>query len=577
MSQINSALLSAAGRVSEASTATARTGAQLLVDTLQANGVDRAFCVPGESYLAVLDALHDAPEIELAVCRQEGGAAMMAEAYGKLTGRPGVCMVTRGPGATNASIGIHTAFQDSTPMILFVGQVGRDMRDREAFQELDYRRVFGQMAKDVLEIDDAARMPEIVSRAFYTATAGRPGPVVIALPEDMLRDVAEAAAPRPCQPVETDIGQPELARLKDLLAAAERPFLIVGGGGWSAEAAADLEAFATAHKVPVGASFRCQDYIDNSHPLYAGHVGVGIDANLGRRVREADLLIVLGARLGEMTTSGYTLLDVPAPRQVLVHVHADAEELGRVYRPDLGINASLGRFARALRGLQAPAACRWDGWASEARREFEAYVQPTEVPGEVNLGRVVAALREVLPPEAIVTNGAGNYATFVHRFHLYRRFRSQLAPTSGSMGYGLPAAVAAQLVHRDRPVVCFAGDGCFMMTCQEFTTAVRYDLPIVVVVANNGMYGTIRMHQERDYPNRVSGTDLVNPDFARFAEACGGHGELVERTEDFAAAFARARASGKAAIIELRIDPEALTPNASLSQIRDGAAGKKKR
>ncbi len=576
MSEINAALASAAGRSVELVQAGPRTGARLLVDALQANGVDRAFCVPGESYLAVLDALYDAPEIGLVVCRQEGGAAMMAEAYGKLTGRPGICFVTRGPGATNASAGLHVAYQDSTPMILFVGQVGRDMRDREAFQELDYRRVFGQMAKDVLEVDSAARMPEIVSRAFHTATAGRPGPVVISLPEDMLRDSVEAVPARPCRPVETDVGQPELSRLAELLTTAERPLIIVGGGGWSAAAAADLEAFAMAHKVPVGASFRCQDYFDNTHPLYAGHVGVGIDANLARRVREADLLIVIGARLGEMTTSGYTLLQVPAPRQVLVHVHADAEELGRVYRPDLGINASLGRFARALRGLAVPATCRWEEWAAAARRDFENFSRPTEVPGAVNLGRIVASLREVLPPEAIVTNGAGNYATWVHRFHFYRHFRSQLAPTSGSMGYGLPAAVAAQLVHRDRPVVCFAGDGCFMMTCQEFTTAVRYGLPIVVVIANNGMYGTIRMHQERDYPSRVSGTELVNPDFARFAEVCGGHGELVERTEDFAAAFARARASGKASIIELRIDPEALTPNASLSQIRSGLGGKKR-
>jgi len=576
MSNMNSALLSIAGRKQEGDAPVVRTGAQLLVDTLQINGVDRAFCVPGESYLAVLDALHDAPDIQLVVCRQEGGAAMMAEAHGKLTGRPGICFVTRGPGATNASAGLHVAFQDSTPMILFIGQVGRDMRDREAFQELDYRRVFGQMAKDVLEVDAAERMPEIVSRAFHTATAGRPGPVVVALPEDMLRDKVEAIPARPWQPVETDVGQPELERLQALLAAAERPFVIVGGGGWTAEAAADLQAFAAAHKIPVGASFRCQDYFDNTNPFYAGHVGVGIDANLARRVRDADLLVVIGARLGEMTTSGYTLLQVPSPQQVLVHVHADAEELGRVYRPDLGINASPHRFVKALTRLPGAENCRWLDWTTAARREFEAFIQPTAVPGGVNLGKIVASLRDMLPPEAIVTNGAGNYATWVHRFHLYSRFRSQLAPTSGSMGYGLPAAIAAQFVHRDRPVVCFAGDGCFMMTCQEFSTAVRYDLPVIVVIANNGMYGTIRMHQERDYPSRVSGTDLMNPDFAQFAESCGGHGEIVEKTEDFAAAFQRARASGKPSIIELRVDPEALTPNASLSQIRNGLGPKKR-
>jgi len=548
-----------------------RTGGQILVDALKIHGVDLAFCVPGESYLAVLDALHDAPEIRLAVCRQEGGAAMMADAYGKLTGRPGIAFVTRGPGATNASAGVHIAFQDSTPMILFVGQVARDMAEREAFQEIDYRRMFGQMSKWVAEIDDPARIPEFVSRAFHTAVAGRPGPVVLALPEDMLRERAHAADAGPYKLVEPHPGAGDLARLRSLLAAAERPLAIVGGGGWDASACQDMQAFAAANELPTAASFRCQDYFDNAHPNYAGHAGVGIDPNLGRRIRESDLLLVMGARLGELTTSGYTLIDIPRPRQTLIHVYPDPEELGRVYQADLPINAAMRPMARALAALAPVAEPPWREWAEAARRDFLAFVEPTKAPGSLQLAEILAWLRERLPPETIFANGAGNYAAWVNRFLTYHRYRTELAPTSGSMGYGTPGAVAAKLVHPERPVVAFAGDGCFLMNGQELATAVQYGLAIVVIVVNNAMYGTIRMHQEREYPARVIGTDLVNPDFAALARAYGAHGETVARTEEFAPAFERALAAGTPALLDLHLDPEAITPRQTLSEIREQA------
>ena len=556
-----------------------RSGGELLIEALRTHGADQAFCVPGESYLAALDALHDAPEIALTVCRQEGGAAMMADAYGKLTGRPGICFVTRGPGAANASAGVHIAYQDSTPMILLIGQVGRDMLEREAFQEVDFRRMFGQMAKWVAQIDRAERIPEFLSHAFHTATAGRMGPVVLALPEDMLREQVEAPRAEPYRPVQAHPGPEDLARLVELLSAAERPLAILGGRGWDEASCAGFARFAEAFALPVACAFRYQDLFDNEHPSYAGDVGVGVNPALAARLREADLLLAVGARLGEMTTGGYRLVESPEPRQSLVHVYPDPEELGRVYRPTLAINAGMKAFARALRELTPPAAPAWAGSAEAAHADYLAWSTPPEGQGPGvdlggDLGAVVGWLREHLPPEAIVCNGAGNYTAWVHRYHRYRRFGSQLAPTSGSMGYGTPAAVGAKRLHPDRPVIAFAGDGCFLMNGQELATAVQYDLPIVVVVVNNGMYGTIRMHQERSYPARVIGTDLRNPDFAKLAEAYGAFGARVERTADFAAAFRAAEASGKPALIELVVDPEAITPRDRLSAIREQAAAK---
>jgi acetolactate synthase I/II/III large subunit len=546
-----------------------RSGGRILVDQLAIHGVDLVFGVPGESYIAVLDALYDSSDrMRFITCRHEAGAANMAEAYGKMTGRPGICMVTRGPGATHASIGLHTGFQDSTPMILFIGQVDRDMREREAFQEIDYRRMFGQMAKWVAEIDHAERIPEFLNHAFALATSGRPGPVVLALPEDMLRDMVRTADARRYSVVQARPGADQMAELRDRLATAERPFMVVGGGTWSGEAKADLEAFATAWDLPVGVSFRCQDYVSNELPIYAGDVGIGINPKLAQRVREADLLIAAGPRLGEMTTSGYTLVEVPVPKQSLVHIHPGAEELNRVYQPDLAINAGLTQFAAALRALTPPATIPWAERTRQARAEYEANQQVKPPPGPLDMIEVMRYLRDVLPDDSIVTNGAGNYATWVHRFFRFRNWRTQLAPTSGAMGYGVPAAVGAAILHPKRLVLSVNGDGCFLMCGQELATAIQYKAKPIFLVVNNGMYGTIRMHQERRYPARVSGTDLSNPDFAAYARAFGAYAEVVERTEQFAPAFERARKSGVAALLELRLDPEAITPKQSLSEIR---------
>jgi len=544
-----------------------RSGGHILIDQLAIHGADTIFGVPGESYLEALDGLHGHNKIKFITCRQEGGAAMMAEAYGKLTGRPGICFVTRGPGATNASSGVHVGFQDSTPMILLVGQVGRDMVEREAFQEIDYRRMFGQMAKWVAEIDDARRIPELVSRAFFTATSGRPGPVVLALPEDMLTEFVATADAGPYHRVPIQPGAADMAKLAGMLAQAKQPLAIVGGAGWSQAAAKDFEAFCAAHNLPVVASFRCQDLIDNGHPCYVGHAGVGINPKLAAFIRDSDLLLVVGARLGEMTTQGYTLIDIPRPKQKLIHVYPDPNEIGRTYQPDLAIVASGDAFAAAARSLK-PAAPPPASRIVQGHTELVAYSKPLKSPGAVQLSEIVAWLRERLPADAIVTNGAGNYATWVHRFWQYRQFRTCLAPTCGSMGYGVPAAVTAKAVDPKRTVVAFAGDGCFMMTSQEFMTAVQHDLPIIVIVSNNGMYGTIRMHQEREHPGRICGTDLKNPDFAALARACGGFGARVDRTEAFAATFEEALASGKPALIELTIDPEALSPATTLSGFR---------
>lgn len=490
-----------------------QTGGALLVEALKTHGTTHAFGVPGESYLAVMDALYDARDtIELITCRQEGGAANMAEAHGKLTGKPGICFVTRGPGATNASIGVHTAFQDSTPMILFIGQVARDQMDREAFQEIDFRRMFGQMAKWVAEIQDPARIPEYIARAFHTATNGRPGPVVLALPEDMLREECIAPKAKPYRPALAAPAARDLDEMKERLESAERPLVILGGGGWSSDAVDDIGTFIRENGLPIGASFRCKDLFDNMDPHYVGDVGIGINPKLAARVKEADVILAIGPRLGEMTTSGYTLFEVPQTRQSLIHVHAGAEELGRVYNADLKMNASMVAFAEAVKELALSPQNDWSDWRSDARRELEEFVTPLEAPGDVNLSDVFASLKDHLPKDAIICNGAGNYAAWLHRFHLHQHFRTQLAPTSGAMGYGVPAAIGAKASEPSRCVVAVAGDGCFLMTGQELATAVHHNLSVIFIVVNNGVYGTIRMHQERDYPTRTIMTDLTNPD-----------------------------------------------------------------
>ncbi|EHS50555.1 thiamine pyrophosphate TPP-binding domain-containing protein [Rhizobium sp. PDO1-076] len=546
-----------------------RTGGELIVEALKANGVERVSCVPGESYLAVLDALKDSG-IETLVCRQEGGAAMMADAWGRLTGKPGICMVTRGPGATNASAGLHVARQDSIPMILFIGQVQRDAREREAFQEVEYRRAFTEFAKWVGEIDDARRIPEFVTRAFAIATSGRPGPVVLTLPEDMLVDEVEAPEAKPFMPVEAHPGPAQVAKLGELLAEAKKPLVILGGTRWNETSVAAFQDFAARFKLPVGCSFRRQMLFDHTHPSYAGDVGIGINPALAKEVREADLIIMLGGRFSEMPSSGYSLIDIPYPTQTLVHVYPDPSELGRVYRADLAICAAPAEFVDALSSLEAPAN---PVWAARTESMHQAYLSwstaPKVSPGKVQMGAIMDWIEANTATNTVFTNGAGNYATWLHRFHRFQAFNTQAAPASGSMGYGLPAAVAAKQLFPEREVICFAGDGCFMMHGQEFATAIRYNLPIITLVINNSMYGTIRMHQEREYPGRVSATDLTNPDFAALARAYGGHGETVETTEDFAPAFERARASGKPAIIEIKLDPEAITPTRTLTQIRE--------
>ena len=545
-----------------------RAAAEVLVDQLVIHGVRHAFCVPGESYIAALDAFHDRA-VAVTVCRQESGAAIMAEAQGKATGRPGICFVTRGPGATNAAAGLHIARQDSTPLILFVGQISREMREREAFQELDYRAAFGSIAKWATEIDDAARIPELVSRAFYTATSGRPGPVVMALPEDMLVErIAVADAPA-FEPVETWPGAADMSRLQKLLWASARPVVLLGGSRWSEPACASVARFAERFALPVATTFRRAHLFDPAHPCYAGDLGIGPNPKLLARVKDADLILLVGGRLGEMPSQSYTLLDIPGPRQTLVHVFPGVEELGRVYRAHLPINAAPTAFAAALEGLQPPNDLHWQGEAAAAHADFLAWTDhPTAVPGPVNLGEIVVGLRERLPADAVICNGAGNFSIWVHRYWRYRRYGGQLAPISGSMGYGVPAAIGMKRLAPERPVIAFAGDGDFLMTGQEFATAVQYDLPVIVVVVDNGMYGTIRMHQERHYPGRVIGTDLKNPDFAAYARAFGGYGATVEKTADFFPAFDAAQRSGKPAILHLKVDPEALTPSMSLSATR---------
>lgn len=536
-------------------------GGAVLIDALSAQGVRRVFCVPGESFLAALDALYDAI-IETIVTRQEGGATMMAEAHGKLTGKPGIAFVTRGPGATNAASGVHVAFQDSTPMILFIGQVATDQRDREAFQEVDYRAMYGPLAKWVAEIDRIDRIGEYVSRAFHVAQAGRPGPVVLALPEDILSAELQE---RPRVPPTATLpkAEPSVGEVDDVarrISEAKRPFVIVGGGGWTGEAASALGVFADKAQVPVGTSFRCQDYLDNRHPNYAGDVGIAPNPALAKTIDEADLILALGPRLGEMTTSGYTLLKPPKTHQTLIHVHADANELGRVYHPDVAIACRPAAMAIALADAALPPSNDRHSYVNACRSAYEAWQEPQPTRGDLRMESVISHLNRVLPDDAILTNGAGNYAAWLHRYYRYRTWRTQLAPTSGSMGYGLPAAIAAKLEAPDRDVICLAGDGCLQMVIQEFGTAVQYGANVIVLVANNGVYGTIRMHQHRTYPGRPSGTDLKNPDFAELAHAYGGYGAAVSRNEDFADALQVARQANLPAILDLKIDPRAVSP-----------------
>jgi acetolactate synthase-1/2/3 large subunit len=547
-----------------------RTGAEILVDALLANGLARGFGVPGESYLAVLEAMR-AKDFDFVICRQEGGAAMMADAVGKLTGRPGLCFATRGPGAANAFAGVHVAAQDSTPMILFVGQIARSFRHREAFQELDLRSVFGSVAKWAVEIDEAARIPELLSRAIRVATQGRPGPVVIGLPEDMLAETADIADAPPVVAAETWPGLADMAALQKLLWAAKRPIALVGGSRWSEAAVGRLARFAERFSLPVAVTFRRQMLFSADHPCYAGDLGIAPNPKLRARVENADLVLLIGGRLGEMPSQSYKVFSIPSPRQTLVHVHADPEELGRVYQPALAINASPAAFAAALEAVQPPFEIGWVAETAQARADYLDWTREVPAhPGAVQMRDVLEAFTQ-LPPDAIVTNGAGNYSGWFHRFSRVIRYGTQAAPTSGSMGYGLPGAIAAKRLHPDREVVALAGDGCFLMTGQELATAVQYGLGVVVLVFDNGQYGTIRMHQEREFPDRPFGTGLKNPDFADYARAFGAEGFSVTEAGKFGPAFEAARkagAAGRPAVVHIRIHPDAISATKTLEEIR---------
>jgi acetolactate synthase-1/2/3 large subunit len=541
-----------------------KSAGRVLVDSLRLHGVDRVFCVPGESYLEVLDALHDVPEIQLIVAKHEGGAANMAEADGKMTGRPGICMVTRGPGATHASIGVHIAQQDSTPMILFVGQIARGHKGRDAFQEVDYQAMFGGLAKWVVEIDDAERVPEIMARAFHTAVSGRPGPVVVSLPEDMLVELCHGQACKATSLEPTAPSDATLAKVEALLSAAQRPLVVIGGSGWSQEASDQLAVFAKAWNLPVACAFRRQDALDNTNPQYVGHMSLGMNPKLRDLITGSDLLLVLGSRLGDVPTDSYALIKTPVPDQTLIHVHADAFELGRVYQPEVAIQADTLPMIAALAKLPAPAQPSWNAWtagAVQAHQDFSRIPAPSAAIQGVDMTTVMHHVSEAVPADTIVTNGAGNYSVWVHRYYSYRRARTELATTCGAMGYGVPAAVAAALRFPEREVICVAGDGCFLMYPQELATAAEHGASFIVLLVNNGMYGTIRMHQENHYPGRVSGTRIAGPDYVALARAFGGHAERVTRTEDFADAFARARAAKGLALIELMTDPKQITPS----------------
>jgi acetolactate synthase-1/2/3 large subunit len=543
-----------------------RTGGQLLVDQLLKHGVDRVTCVPGESYLAALDAMYDA-DIDVLICRHEGGAAIMAEAYGKLTGKPGICFVTRGPGATNAAHGVHIAQHDSTPMILFIGQVERAFLGRGAFQEVDYQQMFGGIAKWVVEIDDARRIPEQMARAFREALQGRPGPVVISLPEDVLTDMADVTDAPLVVPARPEMSITQLQAFERHLLAAKRPLLILGGSCWSDEGCAAIADFAQRFQIPVATEFRRAGLFPANHTCYAGDLGFGQNPKLSQRVRDADLLILLGARMAEVPSNAYSLIT----GQKIVHVFPDAAEIGKVYQPDLGIVCAPDTFAGSLSWLKAPELLPWREATETAHMDYLAWTTtPAPIPGDFQYGEVMVALRKLLPADTIICNGAGNYAIWVHRYWRHTQPRTQLAPTSGSVGYSVPAGVMAKRQYPDQTVVVFAGDGCFLMHGNEFATAVQYDIPVIVVVIDNGMYGTIRMHQERNYPHRVVGTDLKNPDFAAYARSFGGHGESVRTTAEFMPAFERARASGKPAILHCFLDPQAITPATTLEKIAAG-------
>jgi acetolactate synthase-1/2/3 large subunit len=548
--------------------ARSRSGGRIVADALRIHGVDRVFCVPGESFLDILDALHDMHDIQIVVAKHEGAAANMAEADGKLTGRPGICIVTRGPGATHASVGVHTAFQDSTPMLLLIGQVARAVRGREAFQEVEFRQMFAPLAKWVAEIEDAARIPEYMLRAFQCATSGRPGPVVLALPEDVLAEICCVPDTASFRPVQAAPKAEDMQLLRSELARARTPLVIVGGSGWTDAACADLQSFVEVNALPVAASFRRQDLLDNRHPSYIGHLTLGMAPYLARQVRSADLLVAVGTRLGDVATAGYTVVPIPRTHQRLVHIHAGAEELGRVHQADLSINASPALFTAALSDLDPVHDPPWRTWTQQARLNFMDFTTvPRNVPSQagVDLTEVVSYLAQSLPADAMMSNGAGNYTVWVHRFFTYKRRGTELAPTSGAMGYGLPAAISAKLRYPGRISVCFAGDGCFLMYGQELATARQYNTPVIVIVINNGMYGTIRMHQERRFPGRVSGTDLSGPDFTALAQSFGAYGEKVKTTEAFAPAFERAIASGRPALLELLVDPNQITPERRLA------------
>ncbi|MAL62969.1 MAG: thiamine pyrophosphate-binding protein [Alphaproteobacteria bacterium] len=550
-----------------------RTGGQIIVDCLRLHGVNTVFCVPGESYLATLDAFYDVQEeIKLVVCRQEGGVSNMAEAWGKMTGKPGIGFVTRGPGATNASIGIHTAQQDSTPLILFIGQIARDMSEREAFQEVDYRRMFGEMTKWVAQIENAARIPEMISRAFHVATSGRPGPVVLALPEDMQTERAVADAGRSCRATQAYPGNFDMEVFRKMLADARKPLVLAGGGGWTQKACNDLTTFAEANTLPVATAFRRQDLIDNRHPCFAGVVGLGINPKLKNRLDDTDLLIVLGTQLGEIVSGGYTYFTFPKPKQTMVHIAAGVDEIDKVYQADLGINAGMAEFCAAATDLP-PVDTPWSGETKAAHEDYVAFSTPAEMPGNVNYSEIIGWLSDNLPEDAIITNGAGNYTVWVHRFFRYKQYGTQLAPQSGAMGYGVPSGVAAGIRHPDRVVVSFNGDGCFQMNGLEIGTAVQYGTKTIFIVVNNGMYGTIRMHQETHYPKRKSGTDLYNPDFAALARSYGAIGETVTNTSDFADVFERCCAANGPSLIELVIEPDAVLPTNTLSAIQKNALG----
>ncbi|MEL6998216.1 MAG: thiamine pyrophosphate-binding protein [Pseudomonadota bacterium] len=547
---------------------TARHAGMLLVDCLRAQGVERVFAVPGESYLAALDGMHDANDIELVLTRHEGGAAFMAEAHGKLTGQPGIAMVTRGPGATNASIGVHTAMQDSSPMILFVGQIATWMRDREAFQEIDYRAFFGSVAKWVTEVDDPERLPETVSRAFHTALSGRPGPVVVALPEDMISSATHAArgmAIRVARPAPDPAAVDEAMAM---LATAQRPLVLAGGGGWTDAGRALLKDFAESSGLPVSCVFRFQDLMDNHSPNYVGDAGVGMSPHMKQMIGEADVILALGPRFGESTTDGYTLFTAPDPVQKLIHVHASDREIGKIYQPVLPIHAHPESFLTAVSGTPFAASETRAAWTAKGRAGYETTFDLPPQPGALDMGAVMRHLNDVLPQDAILTNGAGNFAIWPNKLFRFGPNQRLLGPQSGAMGAGVPAAVAAKAHDRNRTVVCFAGDGDFQMTGMELGAALQSGCQPIVLILNNGMYGTIRMHQEREYPHRTAGTAITNPDFVQLGQAFGYHAERVTRTEDFASAFDRAMGSATGAVLELMIDPEAITPRATLSQIR---------